>query len=218
MVLKLEKEPISALDAAIAAQASNPPAGGTTETTTSPPSLAVDTKALLGTRFVSDEANVRATPSRAGKLSVGDRITVDRESGDHAWLHVTFPGGNGWVLARVLAKSTTPPPSDGLSTAATPNINTPAALGVLAACPGPVASFDIEAHAGKYNPPALLAPSSDNGQSGSHLRSEWDELGGQDVVLHCHPKSAPQSVVDVALPSEATRCVSFHDQLTCYRK
>lgn len=172
----------------------------------------------MGPRDVIDTANVRATPSRngalAGTLKVGDRITVDGVSSDQTWFRVAFPGGSGWVLARVLAKSTKIAGNE-----AQPERVARKSPTVLAACPGTITSVDVEAEAGKYNPPALLAPTSDNGRMENGLinfRAEWTGLGGQNAVLHCRMSGDGERLVDVALPPEVTTCVRANNKVTCF--
>lgn len=87
----------------------------------------------------------------------------------------------------------------------------------LVECPGTIASVEIEAEAGKFNPPALLAPSSDNGKTGegfSKFVATWTGLAGQNAVMHC--KLPGNKVVDVAVPAEATACIRSNNQVKCY--
>lgn len=200
--------------------ASPPPSQATAVQAAPPPTPAVLAKPSpqqsppaaipFGRRTTTAIANVRAKPSRAaalaGTLKVGDSIVVDGISNDHTWVRINFAAGSGWVLARVLAKSTV----------ASGNSATKSKPPVLAKCPDGILSVELEAEAGKYHPPALLAPTSDNGRTDNsfiNFRAEWTSLTHQNVVLHCH---LVDRVVDVALPPDADRCVRAKNRITCY--
>ena len=171
----------------------------------------------FGEHTLTSTANVRASPSRsaalAGTLNVGDRITVDATSNDHQWFRITFPGGSGWVLARVLAKSTAP---SAAHAAAAPAIGAKPST-ILAACPSAIDTVQLEAEPGKYNPPAFLAPDRDNGRPGPTLHQEWTGLGGHKTDIHCHRAGAPpDETTNLSLPAGVSTCVRQGNQFSCF--
>lgn len=104
-------------------------------------------------------------------------------------------------------------------------IAAPAEGAPLASCPGEIRFVQVEADAGKYDPPAYLVPAWDNGKEGKELYSEWTDVENQNVMLHCHLEhkgvstknvDVPLEVVKVPVPAEATKCVRFRNQVSCF--
>ncbi|MFZ2587777.1 MAG: hypothetical protein WAZ18_06650 [Alphaproteobacteria bacterium] len=89
----------------------------------------------------------------------------------------------------------------------------------VAECPDVVEYVDVEAKAGKYDPPAFLIPTWDNGRTGIDLYNEWTDLAGEDVMIHCHmkkPENAQGEVVKVKLAPEINKCMRFRDKVSCF--
>lgn len=93
----------------------------------------------------------------------------------------------------------------------------------LAACPGKIISVDLEADAGKYNPPALLVPDWDNGKDGIHLYSEWNNIKEENLVVHCYMEpsgqekpNTPIKVIDIKVPKEVNKCMRFRNEFSCF--
>lgn len=86
-------------------------------------------------------------------------------------------------------------------------------------CPGPVISVQVEADAGKFNPPAWLAPDTTSGSLGINLSQKWDNLKGQHIALHCTLSGTMDQlsphVEVVSVPDNMTTCTFAANLMTC---